>query len=332
MGNRAADSGEVRSFRPSLVPASCRTIFGTSARQQAPTVQGALPREAGHWARRDRVNKTSPMNTPLGESIAFGSFRLYPSARALERGGARLAVGSRALDILIVLTEHAGEVVSHKELIRRVWRGLVVTPSSLRVHVAGLRKVLSERLGSSRYIANVPGQGYCFVAPIRRFALKDLSVLCPERPEPAPPLSDPSPNSVEGEPPIAQVASPEGAGLQPTWRKGNRSGPLMGPIGCDKESRPLKILLIHGRLMTLTGVGETSKTWLTMQINAETWNGVPAGHWFVELASLGDPGRAVQTAANVLRITGRGSSSLAEAVTEHIAAKCLFVVLDSDDR
>ena len=331
MGNRAADSREV-AFRPSLVPASCKALFGASARRHVSTVQGALPREAGHWARRARVNNTSPMNTPLGQSIAFGSFRLYPSARVLERDGVRLAVGSRALDILIVLTEHAGEVVSHKELVRRVWRGLVVTPSSLRVHVAGLRKVLSERLGSPRYIANVPGQGYCFVAPIRRIAYRDLSVPPPEPPEPATKLSDPSPNSVEGEEPIAQVASREGAGLQRTWRKGNRPGPLMSLIGCEKEGRLLKLVLVHGHLLTLTGVGETSKTWLAMQVNADILDGAPAGDGLAELASLGDPRRALQTAANVLRITGQWSSSLAEAVTEHIAAKCLFVVLDNDDR
>jgi hypothetical protein len=85
-------------------------------------------------------------------------------------------------------------------------------------------------------------------------------------------------------------------------------------------------------VLTLTGVGETSKTWLAMQINVETLDGVPAGHGLVELASLGDTRRAVQTAANVLRITVQGSSSLAEAVTERIAVKCLFVILDNDNR
>jgi hypothetical protein len=69
-----------------------------------------------------------------------------------------------------------------------------------------------------------------------------------------------------------------------------------------------------------------------MQVNADILDGAPAGDGLAELASLGDPRRALQTAANVLRITGQWSSSLAEAVTEHIAAKCLFVVLDNDDR
>jgi len=94
-------------------------------------------------------------------SVSFGPFRLYPTARMLERDGQPLALGSRALDILIVLVEQPGEVVNHRELLSRVWRGLVVCPGNVRVHVNALRKALN-----GRYIANVTGQGYCFVAPV----------------------------------------------------------------------------------------------------------------------------------------------------------------------
>jgi predicted ATPase/DNA-binding winged helix-turn-helix (wHTH) protein len=103
-----------------------------------------------------------------GESICFGPFRLFPAARVLEKNGQPLPIGNRALDILTVLVERAGEVVDHRELIARVWRGLVVCPSNLRVHMNTLRKALNDSTGTARYIANVTGQGYCFVAPIRR--------------------------------------------------------------------------------------------------------------------------------------------------------------------
>src|SRR5690606_11690634 len=58
----------------------------------------------------------------------------------------------------------------HKELISHAWRGLVVDPGNLRVHISGLRKVLGEPEGTPKYIANVPGRGYCFVAPVARIA------------------------------------------------------------------------------------------------------------------------------------------------------------------
>ena len=102
------------------------------------------------------------------EIVQFGPFRLFPAARVIERDGAPIELGSRALDILIVLVERAGEIVSNKELISRVWRGLMVTPSNLRVHLTGLRKALGEGQNGARYVANVPGQGYCFVAPVTR--------------------------------------------------------------------------------------------------------------------------------------------------------------------
>ena len=104
------------------------------------------------------------------ERIWFGDFALFPVGRMLYRRGQPLPLGSRALDILIVLVDKAGQVVSHRELIAKVWRGLVVDHGNLRVQINGLRKALGEGEAGVRYIANIPGQGYSFVAPIHRFA------------------------------------------------------------------------------------------------------------------------------------------------------------------
>jgi predicted ATPase/DNA-binding winged helix-turn-helix (wHTH) protein len=100
------------------------------------------------------------------EVITFDSFRLFPAARRLEHDGIPVKIGSRALDILIVLLEKAGEPVGQRELITRVWRGMVVEESSLRVNIVGLRRVLGDGGKDIKYIANIPGQGYCFVAPV----------------------------------------------------------------------------------------------------------------------------------------------------------------------
>ena len=90
-------------------------------------------------------------------SASFGPFRLSPASREIERDGAPLALGDRALDILIVLIERSGEVVGHRDLIARVWRGLVVSPGNLRVHMTALRKALGDGEGGARYIENVIG-------------------------------------------------------------------------------------------------------------------------------------------------------------------------------
>jgi DNA-binding winged helix-turn-helix (wHTH) protein len=115
---------------------------------------------------------SDPMVTALEEldvqSVSFGQFCLYPTARVLHRGGAPVELGSRALDLLIALVERAGEVVDHRELIARAWRGLVVESGNLRVQMSYLRRCLGDGEQGARYIANVPGQGYSFVAPVRR--------------------------------------------------------------------------------------------------------------------------------------------------------------------
>ena len=104
--------------------------------------------------------------------IAFGHLRLRVVERLLERDGVRLKLGSRALDILIALVERAPDVVSKRELLARVWPGLVVDEGSLRFHIAALRKVLGDGQSGVRYVINVAGRGYCFAAPILRSGAK----------------------------------------------------------------------------------------------------------------------------------------------------------------
>jgi predicted ATPase/DNA-binding winged helix-turn-helix (wHTH) protein len=124
-----------------------------------------------------------PGRNEIGRNVvSFGPFRLFPAERTLEKNGIPLMLGSRALDILIVLAEHAGEIVSARELIERAWRGLVVDPGNLRVHITGLRKALGGGEQPTRYIVNVPGQGYCFVAPVERLTAHDLPALTAEYP------------------------------------------------------------------------------------------------------------------------------------------------------
>src|SRR5258708_24206639 len=106
------------------------------------------------------------------EVIAFGHFRIRATERLLEKDGVRLKLGSRALDILIALVERAPEVVTKRELLARVWPGLVVDEGSLRFHISALRKVLGDGASGATYVANVAGRGYCFAAPIFRSVAK----------------------------------------------------------------------------------------------------------------------------------------------------------------
>ena len=98
--------------------------------------------------------------------VSFGPFRLFAAERQLKKGDEPLQLGGRALDTLIALVERAGEVVTQRELIARVWPDVTVEEANLRVHIASLRKALGDGREGTRYIVTVPGRGYSFVAPV----------------------------------------------------------------------------------------------------------------------------------------------------------------------
>ncbi len=77
-----------------------------------------------------------------------------------------LDIGSRALDLLIVLAERLGEVVRKDELFKRVWPDTLVEEGALRVQIAMLRKILGVSETGESYITNISGRGYCLVAPV----------------------------------------------------------------------------------------------------------------------------------------------------------------------
>src|ERR1700683_2108843 len=105
-------------------------------------------------------------DSALPRVAAFGPFRLRATERVLEKDGIALKIGSRALDILVALVERAPDVVINRELISRVWGKLVIDESSLRWHIASLRKTLGDDESGARYVTNVVARGYCFAAPV----------------------------------------------------------------------------------------------------------------------------------------------------------------------
>ena len=98
------------------------------------------------------------------QAIHFGPYRIYPGQRLVMEADQPLRLGRRAMDILLILLEHAGQVVSKQQLIARVWPKSVVEDINLRVHMAALRKALGDGQAGQRYIITVAQRGYSFVA------------------------------------------------------------------------------------------------------------------------------------------------------------------------
>jgi DNA-binding winged helix-turn-helix (wHTH) protein len=111
------------------------------------------------------ATRTEPTRAAATE-VLFGSFRLLPTQFLLLEGDKPVSLGSRALEILTVLLERPGELVSKQELMARVWPNVFVEPANLTVHMSALRRTLRDGRDGNRFIINVPGRGYSFVASI----------------------------------------------------------------------------------------------------------------------------------------------------------------------
>ena len=126
------------------------------------TSRGLQSLDAEHLLFRKSIN---PAVTAARE-IAFGPFRLRPARFLLLEGDKAVHLGSRALQILVVLLERPGELISKHELMGRVWPDIFVEPSNLTVHISALRRTLRDGRDGNRFIINVIGRGYSFVAPV----------------------------------------------------------------------------------------------------------------------------------------------------------------------
>src|SRR5262245_48117043 len=103
--------------------------------------------------------------------IRFGEdFELDLAARRLRRGSHPLKLERIPLEILVVLLEHRGEIVTREELVAKVWGTSVFldTDNSIRGAVRKIRRVLKDDPEFPRFIQTVTGQGYRFIAPIER--------------------------------------------------------------------------------------------------------------------------------------------------------------------
>jgi DNA-binding winged helix-turn-helix (wHTH) protein/tetratricopeptide (TPR) repeat protein len=95
----------------------------------------------------------------------FGLFQLDPVNCLLLRDGTRVAIKPKTFEVLLLLVEGRGDVLTKDQLLETLWPDTFVEEANLTQHVATLRKVLGEN-ANCRYIETVPKLGYRFVAPV----------------------------------------------------------------------------------------------------------------------------------------------------------------------
>jgi predicted ATPase/DNA-binding winged helix-turn-helix (wHTH) protein len=228
------------------------------------------------------------------EVVSFGPFRLFPSERVLKKANETVKLGGRAFDILLALVQHAGEVIGQRELIAKVWPGVFVEEVSLRVHIRALRKALDTGEGGERYLANVPGRGYCFVAPTSRDAVGlPTADDFPEADYPLPPL-------------------------------------LVQMVGRDEIVGEICHKLTTERFVTVVGPGGLGKTTVALSVAHTLLPEFFGAVCFVELSPVTDPHLLAPAVVSAFSLPVQSGDSI-PGLVDHLRGKPVLLVLDGSE-
>jgi predicted ATPase/DNA-binding winged helix-turn-helix (wHTH) protein len=236
------------------------------------------------------------LSMPNGRNLvfAFSSFRLFATERRLEKAGKLVPLRGRALDLLIILVERAGEVVANRTLLEDVWLDVNVEESSLRFHIRTLRKILGEDQPDARYIANVPGRGYCFVAPVER---------------------------------TDRLEAPASDSLLPGPRT-NLPTRASAIIGRTDNIEAVSRELARRRIVTITGPGGIGKTTLAIATAEALRTSFDDAVFFVDLVPIEDPALVVSALASALGVALRADDPVS-AIVDFLRDKRCLIVLDN---
>jgi predicted ATPase/DNA-binding winged helix-turn-helix (wHTH) protein len=242
----------------------------------------------------DHAESTDRLVFSGERAMSFDSFRLIPKRQLLLKDGAPVHLGSRALEILILLVERAGELVSRDELMAGVWPDVFVEENTLRVHMSYLRRALGDGRSGRRYLINIPGRGYRFVAPIN---------WCEAETEPAP---------------AATAGGPDN----------NLPASKMRALGREEKIRVLQIDMTKHRLITIVGPCGVGKTAVALAVAESALRSYEDGVWFVDLALLDDAALIPNALAAAIGLAVDGERT-APRLVDQLRHKKMLIVLDS---
>jgi Tol biopolymer transport system component/DNA-binding winged helix-turn-helix (wHTH) protein len=117
------------------------------------------------------------MNKSAKSFYEFGPFRLDLANRLLFRGAEQVPLKKKAVDLLLLLVEHQGQVLTKDELMQELWPDTFVEESNLSQHIYLIRRALGEGPDNPEYIATIPGRGYRFVADVTKIEDETEAVI-----------------------------------------------------------------------------------------------------------------------------------------------------------
>jgi len=233
------------------------------------------------------------------EALRVGAFELHPSERRLSERGRLVELGARAFDLLLVLAENPGRLVTKTTLLERVWPRLVVDENNLPAQIASLRRVLGAGA-----IRTVPGFGYRL----------ELAVA------PIGPASGPPPAGAEP----ASALPPRLAIARRTWPE--HLAPL---VGREQDAREVEAALSRARLVTLVGTPGVGKTRLAEEILARGSAAPADAAAFVSAASLELAGQVPPAIALALGLSLTEGEDGFRSLDRALGDAPLLLVLDN---
>lgn len=242
---------------------------------------------------QDQAAQRSRANEFDSGGVQFGPFCLYEKSRLLEKDKAPVKIGSRALDILCLLVARAGDIIHKDELLAHAWPNLTVDETSLRVHIAEIRRVLGDGKDGARFITNVPNRGYCFVATI-------------EQRQPA----------QDAPKPVATTSTDVSLPLL-----------LTRTIGREDVVQRLSDRLLDERFITLRGPGGIGKTTVALAV-AHALSGRGQEVRFVDLGPLKEGELVPSAVASVLNLVVQ-SADPTSSIVQFLAGRRMVLILDS---
>src|SRR6266436_1930192 len=208
-------------------------------------------------------------------------------AYELRRSGKALRLSRIPMELLLLLVDRRGDLVTREEIVERLWGKDVFldTDNSINAAIRKLRQILDDDPEQPQFIHTVTGRGYRFVAPVSE---------------------------------VRTAAQKPVRHLEP--RASNLPVSRTGFVGREKETAAAGELLLRPdvRLVTVTGPGGIGKTRLAVEVASTLSEKFPGGAYFVSLSPLSDPGLIAAVIAQTLGIRGTGSQSPLEVLKESL--------------
>lgn len=100
-------------------------------------------------------------------ALSFGPFELDPAAFELRRDGKPLAIEPQVFELIVLLVQNRGRIVTRDELIDRVWSGRIVSEATISSRIKAARQALGDDGSKQELIKTIHGRGFRFVADVR---------------------------------------------------------------------------------------------------------------------------------------------------------------------